>query len=263
LKEKKMTDEMSLTVFDPLKAELAALDEKDSSLVFDHKTPEGEKNLRSYVRKLRGYKGDIGRIKDDAKREAITFGRKIQAIHNELIDGVQKIIDSRMKPLDEIEEAKRAEAEAIVEAERLANEKAEADRIAEIERREAEVAAGLAKIKAAKDAEDAKWAEAERKLHEKKIADDAADKATKDAENKARVEAAQVESDRLEEIENEKAVARMDAEVERKRVADKAHREKIQKDTYRFLCGILSQADASMVMTPLVDGNIPHVKIVY
>jgi hypothetical protein len=253
LKEKKMTDEMSLTVFDPLKAELAALDEKDASLVFDHKTLEGEKNLRSYVRKLRGYKGDIGRIKDDAKREAITFGRKIQAIHNELIDGVQKIIDARMKPLDEIEEAKRLKAEVEIDEEAAYIDEADRNRQIDLTEREAAVKKAQDEIDANAAEAKAKQDEIDKEAREKRIALDAAEKATKDAEAKAAADAAQKQTDA-----DEMAAAL------RRRAANKKHRKSIEDEVAYALSKLVTdQTSVGRILRSLGNGTIPHVTINY
>ena len=122
-----MTEEsMTLTVFDPLAAMVAEIVKKDDAQNFDHTTEEGEIALRSWVHKIRGGKGDIEKTRKIVKADALTFGRKVDAYAKELTAPLDKIIAKDMKPLNEIEAKKRADAEAMVEAEREAAEKAEA-----------------------------------------------------------------------------------------------------------------------------------------
>ena len=272
-----MTDQMDLAVFEPIKAVGAELLRKDGAQEFDHTTPEGEKALRSWVQRVRGYKADIERCRVAAKAVSVEYGRKVDDIARELTLMPVKIITDRMKPLDEIEDAKRAKAEAIVEAERVTAVKAEADRIAGLKRREAKVAAMEAKIKAAEDAANAETAKAEQAEREKKIAAEATATATRQAEAKAEGVAVAKERDRLDEIESAKAVARMDAEVERRRVSDEQHRRNIETAVHKAIWDALdkmnfntndswnrrAQLAAVKVRDAIKYNKIPHVTINY
>ncbi len=277
-----MTEEsMDLAVFDPIKAQLAVLAEKDAQLVFDHKTPEGEKELRSYVARVRGYKGDIKRAHETVKRGALVFGRKVDAIKNELTAGVQKIIDVRMKPLDEIEDAKRKAAEAIVEAERVAKEKAEAERVADLERRETALAEKEAatdtealrqqiesdKLEAAKQAEISKVAAViranEQAERDKVLAVERAEREKQVALDAHKEKARQDEAKRQAVIDAEVAEKKRLDEKEAERVANKSHRSKIHRAIEEFLRDYVLDAEASIITEELISGNIPHVTINY
>lgn len=261
-----MTNEMSLTVFDPIKAQIAELQAKDDGLVFDHTTPDGEKNLRSYVHRLRSLKPAIADLHRSTKKSALDFGRKVDAVKNELTAGVQKIIDTRMKPLDEIEDTKRKAAEAVVEAERVAAEKAEADRLADLERREKETAAKEAELKAAQDAIDAKQREVEQAEREKRIAESAAQTAREEAEEKVKAEAEhkeREEEDRLDAIEIEKDMA---AAKEANRIADKEHQAKCQSEALAVIGRIVGPGGVELsikLLAAIIDGDIPNVTINY
>ncbi len=270
-----MTEEMSLAVFDPIRASLVELEKKDKSLVFDHTTPEGETALRSWVKNLRGYKGEIARAHKDTKAEALSFGRKVDAVKNELTAGVDRLITERMKPLDEIEAKKRADAEAILEAERIAKEKAEQERLADLERREAEATRKEAEIK-----------EKERIEREKNIAAEAAEQARKDAIEKAELEkreaiekaehekqeaieakkekARKAEAERLAKVEAEKVEQARLAEVERKRVENKKHRKGIEYCIQKQIDGFVKDITRTKhLMDALKAGRIDHVTINY
>ena len=285
---------MSLTVFDPIKATLAELQKKDFSLVFDHTTPEGEKDLRSWVKRIRGFKGDVARAHKDTKAEALAFGRQVDTLKNELTAGADKLITERMKPLDEIEAKKRAEAEAIIEAERVAKEKKEAEELAELNRREAEVAKKEVEIR-----------EKERIEREKNISAEAAEKAKEEAEriasNRAKVaeqekaEAVETEKEKArqaekERIEREKQIAVESAENARKeaeqrarakaaterlekqqeeaakkrRVENVRHRDKIENEIIGCLRKYISTEElAAKILIAIKHGQINHVTINY
>ncbi len=283
-----MTDQTDLAVFDPIKALTVKVQEEDAALELDHTTEEGEMRLRSWVRTVRGYRAGLEKIRVAAKAKGLEYGRAVDSKAKELKGPFDTIIDARMKPLDDIEDAKRAKAEAIVEAEQAAKAKAEVDAAADLKRREAKVAEGEAKIKAAEDAANAETAKAEQAEREKRIAAEAAENATKLAESNAAKQAEALKKSiqdnadrqeriRLEEIEDKAAVARMDAEVERKRVADEDHRRKFESDVHKAIWLTLdrpptskttsihrnAQLAAVNVVDAIKDGNIPHVIINY
>ena len=259
-----MTDEMNLAVFDPIRALTVKVQAEDAALEVDHTTADGEKALRSWVRTVRGYRAGLEKIRVKAKADALEYGKKVDGLAKELKVPFTEIIDARMKPLDEIEEAKLKAAEAIVEAERVAAEKVEADRLADLAKREKEVAAKEAEIKAKEDAANAVKVEAERVVREKQIAIDAAEQATKNAEDKAKVEANRVETARLatqDRIQREKDAA---VEVERKRVADADYRHTVHSKILTALDTFGGQScDIAVLLQAIVNGKIPHVTINY
>ncbi len=262
-----MTQEtMDLAVFAPIKSTLAELEKKDKSLVFDHTTTDGERELRSWVKRLRGYKGDVARTHKDVKANALAFGRQVDAIKNELTAGADKIITERMKPLDEIEAKKRAEAEAIIEAEWIAKEKAEDERLADLERREAEA-----------NRKEAEFKEKERIAREKQIADEAAENARRFAEEKAereKQEAVEAEQEKARKLEVERvanenearAKANRLAKIEADRISNKNHRRQVEQgiiDAIVIMLGSVSDADAQSIVDAIVQGEIPNVTINY
>ena len=281
-----MTDNVSLAVFDPLKAAIVELQVKDEKLVFDHSTPGGEKELRSYVRRLRSYKADIAATHKRAKAGILDIGRKLDGMKNELTEGVQQIIVTRMKPLDDIAEAKQAEAEA----ERLEAERIETLRIVAMEKKEAELAAKedvlvreQERLEAAKQAEVDKTA-AVKAAQEQAERDNkwAAEQAERfrlatiaKAEQDKKDAAANAERDKQAAIDTERArVARIEAarqaekdrlaEVERKRVENEDHRTMIEVETYSYLKEIIPDVQTGYrVMEALRDGNIPNVTLNY
>ena len=259
-----MTDEMSLAVFDPCRALAAKAQEEDAALTFDHTTPEGEKELRSWVHKVRGYRSGLEKIRVRAKADALEYGRKVDDLAKELKAPFDKIITERMKPLDEIEDTKRKAAEAIVEAERVAKEKAEADRVADLQRRELKVAADEAKIKSAEDAANAEQQEIHRVEWGRGIAARATETATKLAEAKAAKEAlALKKSIAATEAASQAKKDRL-AEIESKRVADQTHRDKVEREAAGGIVAITKSEElAAKIVAAIMSGKIPHVTINY
>ncbi len=259
-----MTEEMSLAVFDPFKALAVKVQAEDAALDLDHTTPDGETKLRSWVRTVRGYRAGLEKIRVRAKADALEYGRKVDGLAKELKVPFDTIITDRMKPLDDIEAAKRAEAEAKVEAERVAKEKAEADRVADLKRREAEVAAKEVKIKAAENVANAIQIKADRADREKRIAESAAQTAREEAEEKASDEAEAKVKERLADEATERLKTQQAAAAEKRRTENEAHRETVEQETYDFLGDLLgSDVDANLLLSAIKDARVPHVTINY
>lgn len=248
-----MTEDMSLVVFDPIKATLIVLKKKDESLTFDHTTPEGEKDLRSWVKQLRGYKGDIAKAHKGIKADALAFGRRVDAIKNELTAGADKIIKERLRPLDEMEARKRAAAEAAIKAEADAMLAKEAERIAELKRREAEVAKKEAEIEAK-----------ERIEREKRIAEEAAENARKEAERKVEIEAEAKERIRVAEEATARFRQQEADQAEQFRIKNRKHRGEVETLVMTRLCEIIDIPEvAGDVFKAIKAGKIPNVSINY
>ncbi len=295
-------EQMSLAIFEPIRATLAELEKKDESLVFDHTMADGEKELRSWVKRIRGFKGDVARAHKETKANALAFGRKIDAIKNELTTGADKLITQRMLPLDKIEAKKRTDAEAIVEAERVEKERIETVRLEAIAKQEEEIARKQAELKAQEEKalqvernrqakikveEDRIAREREKLEAEKKAEADARQReinARKQAElekqqaiEKAECEKAEaieaekekarkVEVDRLAEEAEQRAKANRLAKIEADRISNENHRRQIEQDIIDaivIMLGSESDVDAQEIVDAIVQGEIPNVTINY
>ena len=242
----KKKENLSLVVFDPMKAMNADIEKKDAAQEFDHTTPEGEKALRSWVQRIRGHKSDIERARKTAKADALAYGRKVDDLARELTLVPQRIIDERMKPLNDIKAAEQAAADAEYKAKQKAEAEAEAARLADLEEREAAV-------REAEKKEADKKAEQERKVREKNIAKEAAAKAKREAEEKAAKEKrdAKAEEDRL-------------AKIEADRVADKQHRQEVENAAAMALIAAFGPDFVGHdVVTVIKEGHIPNITINY
>lgn len=198
----------AVALFDPIRADMAALAKLNAELTFDYESPDGNKAARSHVWKLRQVKGRIAEAHKVAKADALAVCQALDAMKRDYTAEVESLISVHEKPILDIEER---EARARVEAEEKARrEKEEAERKAreeleakqrEIERKEREIAEREAAIRRREEdarcreqdeiarREAAEKAEAERIATEAKERADAEDAAKAEAERKAKAEA--------------------------------------------------------------------------
>jgi len=239
-----MTNE--LAVFDSVAATIAEYKVENEKLVFDYADPDGEKEARSHIAKLRKLNPIIANIHKEAKAEALAFGRRLDAKKNEYTGAVKEMVDFHQVHLDKI----AAEKQAVIDAEIAKAREEEEKRLADIEARE----------QAVKDAEEKlakEKAEAERVEREKKIAEEAAERARVHAEMKAKNEA-----DAKELAERKRIEA--DAEKEQKRIANKKHRKEVEDEILFALTEMgFDEGYADSLMFALKENAIPHVSINY
>lgn len=236
-----------LAVFDEITATLAKYKAENDSLVFAYDTPEGEKQARSHIAKLRKAKTIISDIHKEAKADALAFGRKLDSKKRELTGEVDSMVARHKDPLDAIE----AEKQAVIDAEKARLEEEEAKRQAELEAREAAVREAEERIAAEKTRVD-------RTEREKRIAKEAAENARVRAEAEAKAKAESVELTRIRATELAEA-------AEEKRIANKKHRKQIEDEIHLALTetGQLDNIGASMILEALKESKIPHVTINY
>lgn len=236
-----------LSVFDPLKAEVAKWAEVNESMTFDYEDPQGEKAARSHIFKLRGTKSKIAAVHKDAKAEALAHCRAVDGEKKFLIGKVEEMIEVHQHPIDVIAEHKRLDELAKLEAERAEKERLEKERLDAIAKQEAENARKTAeleaRIAAAAKAEDELLAKA-RAAGDALMAKTMAEVNRLEAEEESRRARVKAEVDRLDaeraKFEAEKKAeqdariredeAKRRAEVaaafEKKEAAEKAEREK-------------------------------------
>lgn len=281
-----MPENTSLAVFDPHAAMVADLVEKNETQQFDITTEQGEKDLRSWIHRIKGGCGDIEKVRKSSKEGLLAMGKKIDNRAKELTAPLRAIQADRMKPLDEIEAKKRAEAEAIVAAE----EKVKAEKAAAEQK---ELEEFRAKAQAQQEKEAAEKAAAEQVEREKQIAEDAKKQAIHDANELAKkvaldaseaakkaerekIEAiAKVKREAEEAIERERAskyrlakvAEKIEAEAkaeEEARVADVEHRKMIEHEIIAVLSAVIDDDESSQdIVGAIVAGKIPNLKIVY
>jgi len=215
----------SLAAFDEIRAGIALYKKENASLVFDYEDPNGEKEARSHIYKLRLAKGKVVAIHKETKAEALAVCRAIDDEKNTLIADVEEMIDVHMTPIKAIEDRRQEEIRAKAEAERLEKERIEQERQDAIAKQEAEVAQRLADLKAKEEAAEraererlAKICEEERRLvREREILE---------ADKRAEVEAKRREAEAKKQAEIDKQEALKRADQEKQEALDRAEREK-------------------------------------
>lgn len=252
-----ITTEATDLAFADIRDQLEAVANENAEMVFDYKTPEGEKAAKKQVRTLRKLDKRVGEIHKEIKAEPLELCRSIDAVKRDLCGRIADMVAVHKEPLEAIAaaEAERVQRIADLMAVLFAyddkfNDGTETsvlvaglemlnaieitseygERMAEATDLKESIAAELSgKIEAARkrDAEAEELAELrkqkedrERAEREKKIAEDAAAKALKDAEEKA---AAQ-----LKEVED-KAKREAEESAERERLAIEA-KERAERD---------------------------------
>ena len=235
-----------LAVFDSVAATIAEYKVENEKLVFAYDTPDGNKEARSHIAKLRKVKTEIANIHKDAKAEALAYGRRLDAKKNEYTGEVDGMIAVHKDPLDAI----AAEKQAIIDAEIAKAAAEEEKRLEEIEARERAVREAEERIAKAK-------AESERVEREKKIAEEAGERARVQAEMKAK--AAADAKELLERVRKDKEEA-----AEQKRIANKKHRKEVEDAIHLALTEMsIAEFVADEVLSALKENKIPHVTIVY
>lgn len=240
------TETTELAVFDEVTTIIADYKAENEELVFAYETPDGEKQARSHIAKLRKVKTKVGEIHKGAKAESRAFGLKLDAKKNEYNGEVDKMIAHHKDPLDAIE----AEKQAVIDAEKKKLEEEEAKRQADLEAREAAV-------REAEEKQAAEQARIDKAAREKRIAEEAAETAKVQAEQKAKAEAEAKELAAIRAKEAEEA-------KEQKRIANKKHRRKIEDEIKLSLNGMgLNEPGANSILFALKENRIPHVSINY
>lgn len=252
-----------IVAFNQTKADLATFKAAEEKLEFDCETPEGITKLRSHVYTLRQRRSAFEKLRVSTKAEALQACKNVDAQAKVILAGFTEMIDERNKPLKEIKEREEAEKQAALDKIRENREKEEADRLADLEAKEKE----LADLKA-KEAE--RVAEVERAAREKKIAEDAKIEAEQEAGRKLRLAEEKRVADVLAEkqkaidIQNDaEAEAARFQKIEDSRVADKEHRKKIEDEIIKSLFHFIGTNSvlARNIVSAMQSGQIPNVTI--
>jgi hypothetical protein len=270
-----MTETTELAVYNEVAATVAQAKAENEILVFDYENKEGAKEAKSHIAKLRKVKTKIAAVHKEAKADALAFGRRLDAKKNELTGEVDGMINVHKEPLDKIEAEKTRIAFKKAEEVRIERERIEAEKQAELDRREAEIRAKEQAIIEAEEKIAREKADADRQEREKRIAEESAERARKEAEERLEREKREAEAKAKAKIEKMKADAaakelaekrrkEAEAEAERKRIANKEHRQKIEGAILKALSAeLLDHKLAFKVWDLLKDNKIPNVTINY
>jgi colicin import membrane protein len=215
--------------------------------------------LKEEVRKpLDDWEAQQERVETEKKAaaEAEALAKQVEADH-ELALLMNAEFDRQL------EEKRKAEAEA-----KIAHERRIAEEVAAKAKADAEEKALAEKQAAEKALLDAKFAQ-ERAEREKVEAEKAAAQAKAEAEIRAKMAAEQAEKDKLQAIENERkrieAVAEAERKAEEAREADKTHKKKINNAVLEAIVaesGINAEQGKAIIIA-IASGKVPHLKISY
>lgn len=112
-------EESAVAEYRPFYAQLAELEQKNSTLVFDYASPKGNKEARSHINTLRLTKGALERTRKSAKEESLRIGRAIDGEAKEIGARIEAMITVHQSAVDEIEQREKQRVADL--AERLAN----------------------------------------------------------------------------------------------------------------------------------------------
>lgn len=93
--------------YNPFKAQLAELIDKDKTMQFDYESKAGDKEARSYVYALKRTKSAVEEARKKCKAHALEYGKKVDAGAKEIMEPIQKIIDRHEAKIKEVEEREK------------------------------------------------------------------------------------------------------------------------------------------------------------
>lgn len=112
-------EESAVAEYRPFYAQLAELEQKNATLIFDYESPRGNKEARSHINTLRLTKGALERTRKAAKEESLRVGRAIDAEAREIAARIEAMITVHQDAVDAIEQREKQRVAGL--AERLAD----------------------------------------------------------------------------------------------------------------------------------------------
>lgn len=103
----------AITVYDEFRAQLDGLRKLNAETVFDYEDPEGNKDARSHVYKLRKTKSAVEKVRVEEKSASLKYGRRVDEQAKEIALEIDKMIDVHAKPLEEIEQREKDRLEVL------------------------------------------------------------------------------------------------------------------------------------------------------
>lgn len=92
-----------IEAYDEFRSQLAELREHNQSVVFDYEDPDGNKQARSHIYRLRQTKGAVDRVRKAEKQASLEYGRQVDAQAKAIVAEIDDMIHVHQVPLDEIE----------------------------------------------------------------------------------------------------------------------------------------------------------------
>ena len=98
------SDDSGIAAYSEFRAQLAQLNAENKALVFDYADPQGNKDARSHLHKLRRTKGAVDAARKAEKAASLEYGRRVDAEAKEIIGQIEDMIEVHERPIREIEE---------------------------------------------------------------------------------------------------------------------------------------------------------------
>lgn len=96
-----------IAAYNEFREQLGALRHINSKAAFDYDDPEGNKNARSHVHKLRQTKGAVEKVRIKEKADSLEYGRMVDGQAKEIVAEIDEMIEVHAKPLKEIEQREK------------------------------------------------------------------------------------------------------------------------------------------------------------
>lgn len=179
--------EVELEVFDSVRVAVGAAKERCANIILKYDTPKDIKDAKSFIYDIRLLKAPINEVHKIQCAQMIRDKKACDSLRNKLIGALDEMIEEKYAPIKLIEDAeakKKADEEAKIQAE---EERIEAERLAEIEAQEAELAQKQIELAAEAVCLKAKQDELDRKEREARIAEEIERRVRRDAEEALRV----------------------------------------------------------------------------
>lgn len=96
-----------IAAYNQFRAELRQLAELNAKTVFDYEDPQGNKDARSHIYKLRLTKGAVEKTRKEEKQASLDYGRKVDAEAKEIIGEIEAMIEVHEAPIKAIEQREK------------------------------------------------------------------------------------------------------------------------------------------------------------
>jgi hypothetical protein len=275
-----------LSVFNKFEADLVEFEKVNEMITFDLDTFEGEEGCKKHIKNIGDVRIGVEKLRKSTKKEFLDGGNAVDKEAKMWQARIAKIDAVHSVPLKALETKRINEVLAEQEAIKAKAREEDRKRIADLEEREAKMAAKEAAQKIKDDSLQAERDAAERKeeleaaallaaeaatLQAAQDAIDAAAKAKQDladaiaeSERKAKVAADGKAKEIADKYEAEQAEKERQAEVVSTRQADVKHRQQFNRAAANALDGITGDSDISVaVIIAIVSGTIPNVTLNY
>lgn len=93
----------NIAAYNEFRAQLSELRDGNAKLVFDYEDPQGNKDARSHVYKLRQTKSAVEKARKEEKASSLEYGRRVDAQAKEIIGEIEEMIAVHAEPLAAIE----------------------------------------------------------------------------------------------------------------------------------------------------------------